>query len=236
MVLDVDDLHLVQVERHDQTLDGPRIAVLRWCRPHERQRTTDQRGVVVVILRTVIACGPWVDHGEAEVSDATLAHGLLPPRILPDLLLDSRHVLDEIGREPAGDRRPRVDDPAPSGRRRLVDQLRRGVVHRDECAPRHVRQTVEAERSVLVRLGELDHHELRCRRTVLGVGDDRGGGFDLRTGQRVERIWCRRRPSCPRAAQCFPSSFVLSFFRSRTPDGPVRRPAMTLCAERRPKK
>ena len=51
VVLDVDDLHGVEVERDDQALDRSRVAVLRRRGTHERQRATDQRRVVVVILR-----------------------------------------------------------------------------------------------------------------------------------------------------------------------------------------
>jgi len=53
--------------------------------------------------------------------------------------------------------------------------------------PRHLR-TLECQLGRLVRLSQLDHHESQCRRGIFGIGDHRGGGFDLRAGQRIEWI------------------------------------------------
>ena len=188
VVLDVDDPHGIQIERHDQALDRPGVAVLGGRSPHEGQRPTDQRRVVVVVLGAVVAGRPGIDHREVEVGDPTFAHRLLPARIGPHLLLDTGHVLDQIGREPAGDRGPRVDDAGGEVDGRLVDHLRRRVVHRQERPSGNVGHPLECQSGVLLRLCELDHDESQRLGGVLTGRDDRGGRLDLHPAQRVQGV------------------------------------------------
>ena len=231
VVLDVDDLHGVQVERDDQALDRPRISVLGRGGSHERQRPADQRRVVVVVLRAVIACGPGIDHGEIEVRDTALAHRLLPPRILANNLLDTGEVLDQVGREPARHRGPRIDDPCAEVDEHLLDHLRPDVVHRDERPPRHVRRPLKRQRRRLVRLRKLNHHEFHCGRAVFGVRDDRPPRLDL--GRRsAGPVGTVRSPVCSVRMECGavhrhgftpPSSLQISSGQA-PPDAPARLP------------
>lgn len=243
MVLDVDDLHVVQVERHDQAFDGTRVAVLRRCRAHEGQRSADQRRVLVLVLRAVVTGRPWVDHRQAEVGDTPFAHGLLPPRVLPHLLLHPRHVFDEIGRESAGNRCPRVDHPRVEVDDSLVDQLGGTVVHRHERLTRHLGVPRERQRGSLGRLGQLNHHEFQRRCGVVRFGDDGRGRLDLGTGQRIQWIAAGGIGGLGRHQGAVHghrgrSSLVAvesSAVRSNTARWARASSCETLCAERRPK-
>lgn len=188
VILDVGDLHDVEVEDRDDALDGTGVAVLGGCGPHEGERAADLRGVLVAVPLPVVTRGPGVDHGEVEIDDAPPQHRLLPTWVGADGRLHGGKLVDGVPREPAGDRCPRLDDTGRDVHDRLVEHPHRGVVCRHECPARDGLPRVERQGRPLVRLGKLDRDESRCASEVLVACQDRRGGLDLGAVQRIQRV------------------------------------------------
>ncbi len=177
VVLDVDDLHRVEVDHHDEPLDRAGVAVVVGLAADERQGL-DQAPAGRAL--GVVAGGPGVEHGEAGVVDAALAHRLLPARVLASDLLGGEELLEHDARLHAGPRRPGQDGLVAQAEHHL-DRAGAGAVVEDDGGLPVAHRA--GEHLLLRRLAELDLHE-PDRRPELGVrADDGGSGADLRRGE-----------------------------------------------------
>jgi hypothetical protein len=173
VVLDVDDLHLVEVELDDQPLDRPGVAVLARLRAHPGERPQDAPLGGRVALAGV-AGGPRVDHGQREVLDAALAHGRLPLRVGLHGLLAGHELLPHDLRLHALDVLPR--DHAAVGERdhRLIGGALGALVEHHERLAGHGLAGLDGRLGGLV---QRDEHEPRAPiEALLGLEDRRGGG------------------------------------------------------------
>ena len=134
VVPDVDDLHQVQVDQHDQALDRAGVAVVVLPVAHERQRP-DQPAALGVL--DVEAGRPGVDHRQREVGDAALAHRLLPPGVGPGDLLGLKNSSSITpGCTPSSDRH---EDTRPPDRETTVST----VFWRGAVVQHHERRSVQ---------------------------------------------------------------------------------------------
>ena len=186
VILDVDDLHLVEIDDGEEVGHRAGVAVVGGMAPHPGQRA--DQAAPLLAREAEVPGRPRVDHGEAEIGDAALAHGLLPARIGAHRGLALEELVEDDRRLDAGHGRPR--EHALLGQRddRLVGRPGRVVEQDREGLALDGRARLVAQHHVLGRLvqGDGDHPRARPRR-LLGP-DQRPGAGDLVGAEGVERV------------------------------------------------
>jgi len=193
VVLDVDDLHLVEVELDDQVFDRSGIDMLTGTGPDPGQRPAEAALLGAVGLG-VVAGRPGIGHRHVEVGHTALAQRLLPARVLADDLVDGHELLEHDRGLGALNLLPADDLLLGEGDHRLVRLAVGAVTKDDERLPVDLGPVpgLEGENVLLGRL--IQHH---IDEPVAGVEspfllEERRRSLDLVSRERVERMPGRR--------------------------------------------
>ena len=193
VVLDVDDLHFVQVEFDDQALDRARIDVLArpGADPGQGPAEAALLGGVVIGVETG---RPGVGDGQVEIGDPTAAESRLPARILPDHVVHGYELFEHDRGLDVLDLLPADDLLLGQGDDRLEGLSIRAIADDDKGLPVEL-GPVSLLRGQNVLLGRLVQHHVD--ESLAGVEaslllEDRGSRLDLFCCQRVQWMPGRR--------------------------------------------
>src|SRR5438094_9624880 len=190
VILDLDHLHLVEVELDDQPLDGPRIHVLTRAGPDPRQRPAEATLFSAVDFR-VVATRPGVGDGHLEVAHSAPAQGRLPARVLADHLVYRHELFEHYRGLDALDLLP-ADDLFLGEGDDSLEGLAPGAVADDDERPPVDQGPIAWLPGEHVLFGRLVQHHVH--KAVAGVEaalllEDRGRRLDL-----IGRKWVERMP------------------------------------------
>jgi hypothetical protein len=188
-VLDLQDLHRVQVDDGEEIGDGPRVAVVVGMAPHPRQRAHEPPAFVVG--ESEVAGRPRVHHRETEIRHPATAHGLLPSGIGADRGRALGELVEHDGRLHAGHVLPGHDAPLRQRDDGLPGLPGGAVQEHDEGGAFDRIAGSVAEHDLLVRLvkRDEDHAALRAGRPI--GAQDLPGVLDLGGRERVQRVYGR---------------------------------------------
>ena len=185
-VLELDELHRVQIDDRDQPLDRTRVAVVARLRAHPGQRPAQPP---VVAQRP--ARRPRVDHQQAGIGDAASGQRREELGVGLEHLLAFDELLEHHPWLHARDERHRGHRLIGERDDRLVN-LAAGAIHQDdERLPRHrrvVRVRVPGEHVGLGRLVQLDGREADAVGQLALLAQDRHRLDDLVGGERLQRV------------------------------------------------
>ena len=188
VVLDVHDLHAVEVEADDQALHRAGVSVVvRIPLAHPGQRP-EEAALGGRVLGAVVADRPGVDHDHVEVGDATPAHRLLPAGVLPDRLLGGQELFEHDRRLDTGHLAPQPHLAGGDRDHRLVRLVFGPFPEHDMRLALERLARLVAQDGVLGWFPQRDVDEAGARGQAAVPIEDPADGLDLLRRQRLQRM------------------------------------------------